>query len=89
MYLTAAGLELLGHTEAIFARLREAEDALRMYRGDEGGEVHIASTTTAEYFVPRLLAEFRRGRPGLKIRLTVRNRESWYVNSPRIRSTSR
>ncbi len=76
MYLTAAGLELLGHTQAVFARLREAEEALRLYRGDEGGELHIASTTTAEYFVPRLLAEFRRGRPGLKIRLTVRNRES-------------
>jgi LysR family transcriptional regulator, low CO2-responsive transcriptional regulator len=76
MHLTAAGLELLGHVEAIFARLREAEDGLRLYRGEDGGELHIASTTTAEYFVPRLLAEFRRGRPGLKIRLMVRNRES-------------
>jgi LysR family transcriptional regulator, low CO2-responsive transcriptional regulator len=76
MYLTAAGFELLAHTQGIFARLREAQDALRSYRGDnDGGDLHIASTTTAEYFVPRLLAEFRRSRPRLKIRLTVKNRE--------------
>jgi LysR family transcriptional regulator, low CO2-responsive transcriptional regulator len=76
MHLTPAGKELLRHTLAILARLRETDEALRSFRSEEGGELHIASTTTAEYFVPRLLAEFRRGRPGLKIRLTVKNREA-------------
>jgi LysR family transcriptional regulator, low CO2-responsive transcriptional regulator len=76
MHLTPPGKELLRHTLAILAQLREADDALRSFRSDKGGELHIASTTTAEYFVPQLLAEFRRDRPSLKIRLTVKNREA-------------
>jgi DNA-binding transcriptional LysR family regulator len=38
--------------------------------------LRVAATTTAEYFVPRLLAGFREKRPGLRIRLTVSNREA-------------
>jgi DNA-binding transcriptional LysR family regulator len=75
MHLTHAGQEFLGHTRAVLARLREAEESLDALKGSAAGEIHIASTTTAEYFVPRLLAEFRRNRRRLKIRLTVKNRE--------------
>jgi LysR family transcriptional regulator, low CO2-responsive transcriptional regulator len=75
MYLTRAGVELAGHARAVLARLREADEAIDGLKGAAVGELHIASTTTAEYFVPSLLAEFRRDRPRLKIRLTVKNRE--------------
>jgi DNA-binding transcriptional LysR family regulator len=75
MYLTKAGIELASHARAMLARLREADEAIESLKGSTAGELHIASTTTAEYFVPRLLAEFRRGRPQLKIRLAVKNRE--------------
>jgi LysR family transcriptional regulator, low CO2-responsive transcriptional regulator len=75
MYLTNVGAELAGHAQAVLARLREAEQAIEALKGTGAGELHIASTTTAEYFVPRLLAAFRRGRPKLKIRLSVENRE--------------
>jgi DNA-binding transcriptional LysR family regulator len=75
MHLTGAGAELVTHARAILARLRDAEEAVESLKGADAGELHIASTTTAEYFVPRLLAEFRRRHPGLKVRLAVRNRE--------------
>jgi DNA-binding transcriptional LysR family regulator len=75
MYLTKAGTELAGHARAMLARLREADEAIEGMKGVSAGELHVASTTTAEYFVPRLLAEFRRARPLLKIRLAVKNRE--------------
>jgi DNA-binding transcriptional LysR family regulator len=75
MHLTPAGAELLGHARALLARLREAEDALQALKGSGGGEIHLAATTTAKYFAPRLLAEFRRLRPSARIRLTVCNRE--------------
>src|SRR5271165_3314266 len=65
MHLTYAGTGLVVHARAMLARWREAEAALDELKGIEG-ELHIASTTTAEYFVPRLLAAFRRDRPGLK-----------------------
>jgi LysR family transcriptional regulator, low CO2-responsive transcriptional regulator len=76
MHLTHLGAELLGHVRALLARLREAEEAMEGLRGGGGGELHIAATTTAEYFAPRLLAEFRRLRRGLKVRLTVNNRDA-------------
>jgi len=76
MHLTHVGAELLGHARGLLERLREADDAMAALKGDGGGELHIAATTTAEYFAPRLLAEFRRVRRGLKVRLTVDNREA-------------
>jgi len=75
MYLTPGGRELHSHAAAVLTRLREAYGELQAIRDGAGGELHVASTTTAEYFVPRLLAEFRRDRPALRIRLTVKNRE--------------
>lgn len=87
MHLTPAGRELLRHTQAILSQLYEAEEALQWFRSDQGGELHIASTTTAEYFVPRLLAEFRRDRPALKIRLTVKTGSRSCASSKRTRST--
>jgi DNA-binding transcriptional LysR family regulator len=74
-HLTAAGEELAVRARALLVRLREADEAIEALKGAGVGELHIASTTTAEYFVPRLLAEFRRSHPRLKVRLTVKNRE--------------
>jgi LysR family transcriptional regulator, low CO2-responsive transcriptional regulator len=76
MHLTRAGSELFGHARALLARLREADEAMADMKGAGGGELHLAATTTAEYFAPWLLAEFRRRRPNLKLRLTVDNRDA-------------
>jgi len=76
VHLTDAGRELLRYAGAISALLREAEDAMKALQGVGGGELSIAVTSTAKYFAPRLLAEFRRSHPEARLRLAVSNREA-------------
>jgi DNA-binding transcriptional LysR family regulator len=73
--LTQAGRELLGYASSVVNVLREAEDAMTALKGTGGGELSIAVVSTAKYFAPRLLAEFRRQRPEVQLRLVVNNRE--------------
>ncbi len=74
MHLTPAGGELLAHARALLARFREADEALDALKGARGGELRIATTTTAAHIAPRLLAQFRRDRPAVRLRMTVDNR---------------
>ncbi|MBI2748722.1 MAG: LysR family transcriptional regulator [Burkholderiales bacterium] len=76
VYLTDAGRELLRYAARISDLLREAGDAMTALQGVGGGELSIAVTSTAKYFAPRLLAEFRRRHPDVRLRLAVSNREA-------------
>lgn len=76
VHLTDAGRELLRYAAGISDLLREAEDAMRSLQGIGGGELSIAVTSTAKYFAPSLLAEFRRRHPEVRLRLAVSNREA-------------
>jgi DNA-binding transcriptional LysR family regulator len=73
--VTAAGRELAECARAVLARIRETGELLESLQGAGGGELAISAVSTAKYHVPKLLAEFRRERPGLKVRLSVNNRE--------------
>ena len=74
--LTGAGRELLRYASAVSELLREAEEAIAALKGAGGGEVQIGVVSTAEYFAPKLVAEFRREHPQAKVRLAVSNREA-------------
>jgi DNA-binding transcriptional LysR family regulator len=76
VYLTAAGEEVARHARRIAQQLREAEEALDAIKGVRGGRLSIGVISTAKYFAPRLLAEFRRRHPGIEINLRVSNRET-------------
>jgi DNA-binding transcriptional LysR family regulator len=76
IHLTDAGRELLPYAAGISDLLREAEDAMKALQGVSGGELSLAVTSTAKYFAPRLLAEFRRSHPEARLRLAVSNREA-------------
>jgi LysR family transcriptional regulator, low CO2-responsive transcriptional regulator len=76
VHLTEAGQELLRYAGGIADLLREAEDAMKALQGIGGGELSIAVTSTAKYFAPRLLAEFRRRHAEVRLRLAVSNREA-------------
>ena len=72
--LTAAGEELARQARRIAEQLREAGEALAALKGVESGRLKIGVVSTAKYFAPSLLAEFRRRHPGVELQLTVNNR---------------
>lgn len=72
--LTAAGDEVARQARRVAQQLREAEEALAAMKGAEGGRLLIGVVSTAKYFAPSLLAEFKRRHPGIELRLSVSNR---------------
>ena len=75
VYLTQGGAELLYHSRAIISQFGEAEEALAHFKGIAGGRLNVAVISAGDYFFPHLLVEFARLHPGVKLNLTVHNRE--------------
>jgi DNA-binding transcriptional LysR family regulator len=73
--LTMPGEYLLVYARRMLATLKEAGDALAKLRGVQGGRMTIGMVSTAEYFLPRLVARFRSQHPAVEMRLAVGNRE--------------
>jgi DNA-binding transcriptional LysR family regulator len=73
--LTAAGQELAGSAREILISLKHFELGLVARKGLTEGFLRLAAITTATYFVPRLLGEFAKLYPGVKVTLRVMNRE--------------
>jgi LysR family transcriptional regulator, low CO2-responsive transcriptional regulator len=69
--LTVTGEYLLVYVRKVLSTLKDAEDAIARFRGLESGRVAIGMVSTAKYFVPRLLAQFRREHPAIEIKLAV------------------
>lgn len=75
--LTMPGEYLLVYARRVLATLKEAESVMAGLRGVEGGRLTIGMVSTAEYFLPRLLARFHAEHPAVELRLSVgANRES-------------
>ena len=75
MFLTEAGQELRGHARDIAARMVGLNAAMDQFRGLERGLLRLAVVSTANYFLPRLIADFNRLHPGVRVSLQVANRE--------------
>lgn len=74
--LTTAGEYFLVHAKRLLAGVKEAEDAMARLRHIETGLLTVGMVSTAKYFVPQLLARFRKQHPGVDVRLAVtQNRE--------------
>ncbi|MBV8617549.1 MAG: LysR family transcriptional regulator [Curvibacter sp.] len=73
--LSTAGEYMLVHARKILATLKDAEDTAARLQKLEVGVLTIGMVSTAKYFLPHLLAEFRREHQGIDIRLAVGNRE--------------
>lgn len=69
--LTVTGEYLLVYAKKILATLKDAEDAIARFRRLETGRVSIGMVSTAKYFVPRLLAQFRKEHPAIEVKLAV------------------
>ena len=74
-YLTQAGTELLPHCRAIIGQFEQAEAAMAHHRGIAGGRLDVAVISAGDYFFPQLMMAFARRHPGVKLNLTVHNRE--------------
>lgn len=72
--LTPAGEVLVRRAREVVYALDLAEVELKAHKGVASGTVHVAAITTAEYFVPRLLAGFGEAYPDISFQLTVQNR---------------
>jgi DNA-binding transcriptional LysR family regulator len=60
----------------MLATLKDAGDAMSRFRRLETGLLTVGLVSTAKYFVPRLLTQFRQEHPGVEVRLQVSaNRE--------------
>lgn len=75
LLLTQAGTELREHARDITMRMADLGAAMDQFRGLERGLLRLAVVSTANYFLPGLIAEFTRRHPGVRISLQVANRE--------------
>ncbi len=73
--LTRAGELLLVDVSRALLALKDADDTLSRLRGAETGVISIGIVSNANYFVPRLLAQFHAAHPAVELRVSVSNRE--------------
>ena len=74
--LTGAGIILLGYCEKVSKLLLNAEHEIAALSGEHAGQLALgASTTIAQYVLPRLLGEFRREHPRVQTTLMSGNTE--------------
>jgi DNA-binding transcriptional LysR family regulator len=76
LHLTAAGNELLHYARATLQLMQEMESVFDEMKGLERGRLNIAAVSTANYFMPQLLAKFIQAHPKLQVSLSVANRDA-------------
>jgi DNA-binding transcriptional LysR family regulator len=82
--LTEAGEALVRHTDAILARLSEAEAELEAIAGIRGGRLRLtAFESAASSLMPLAIAAFRSEHPGVELSLTISEPEEF---TPLLRS---
>jgi DNA-binding transcriptional LysR family regulator len=74
--LTDAGRELRLHAELVVAQMADLGAAMEQYRGVDRGFIRLSVLSTANYFLPRLIARFAESHAGVRISLQVANREA-------------
>ena len=74
--LTEAGELMLRYAQQILDALKDADAALSALKGLRGGRVNVGVVSTAKYFAPGLLAQFQKRYPGVRVSLSVNNRET-------------
>ena len=72
-HLTEAGEAVLAASRDIADRVAQLEMHLGDLQGVEKGRLRLSTTTTAKYFVPRLLGPFHKKHPGITLSLEITN----------------
>jgi DNA-binding transcriptional LysR family regulator len=71
--VTMVGEYMLSNARRVLGAMRDAEDMVASFRGLKTGPLDVGMVSTAKYFLPRMLAQFRDEHPGIEIRLEVCN----------------
>lgn len=72
---TEAGRLLVDAFGCIESELAVCDDALGALRDARSGRVTLGAVSTAKYFAPHVLASYRRAHPGVKVALSIGNRD--------------
>ncbi len=73
--LTTTGEYMVVYARKILALLKDAEDASARLQRAEIGLLTVGMVSTAEYFMMRMLSDFRARRAGVDVRVCTGNRE--------------
>jgi DNA-binding transcriptional LysR family regulator len=76
LFLTEYGRELLHYSRSILQLMQELESVFDEMKGLERGHLNISVVSTANYFMPQLLAKFIQLHPKIKVGLSVANRDA-------------
>jgi DNA-binding transcriptional LysR family regulator len=76
LFLTEAGRELLHYSRSILQLLNEMGSVFDEMKGLERGHLNISVVSTANYFMPQLLAKFIQAHPKIQVSLSVANRDA-------------
>ncbi len=78
--LSTAGEYFLVHARRLLSDLKDAENAMARFQRLEHGTLTIGLVSTAEYFVPQLLARFHSEHAGVDVRLRVASNRAQLVS---------
>ncbi|GAB1232641.1 LysR family transcriptional regulator [Ferrigenium sp. UT4] len=76
LFLTEAGREMLHYARAVLQLMQEMEGVFDAMKGLEHGHLNITAVSTANYFMPQLLARFIQAHPRIQVGLSVANRDA-------------
>jgi DNA-binding transcriptional LysR family regulator len=73
--LTQEGEQVLLHARGILGHIRGAEEAIAELESLGRGLLDVAVINAGDHFFPWIVAAFRQEHPGIRVRLTVQNRD--------------
>ena len=76
LFITEAGAELRKHAQRIALQTAEMQAVMEQFRELDRGILRLAVVSTANYFLPGLIARYSELHPGVRISLQVANREA-------------
>ena len=76
LFLTEGGREMLHYARSVLQLIEEMEDVFDAMKGLEHGHLNITVVSTANYFMPHLLANFIQAHPKIQVGLSVANRDA-------------
>ncbi len=76
IHLTEAGREMVIYSRNIAQQIEEMDAVFDAMKGMERGQLNISLVSTANYFMPKLLAKFIQVHPNINVTLHVANRDA-------------